>query len=149
MISNSEGGALVSQLHQLSSRVFGKILRDSGLRELNPAQGRIIFALWKDGDMSQTELSGKTRLDKSTLTLMLDRLEKEGHIERIQDTRDARRKIIRCTEQNRALHRLYGEVSKKMNMLFYEGFSDADISSFEEMLRKIIANLARAGHGPL
>lgn len=149
MISNSEGGALVSQLHQLSSRVFGKIMRDAGLRELNPAQGRIIFALWKDGDMSLTELSGKTRLDKSTLTLMLDRLEKDGHIERIRDTRDARRKIIRCTEQNRALHRLYGEVSEKMTTLFYEGFSDADIASFEDMLRKIITNLAHAGHGQL
>jgi MarR family len=77
MNSAREGGSLVSRAHQISGRVFARVLKEYGIDELNPAQGRILFELWKEDGLSQAELAQRTRLDKSTLALMLDRLEED------------------------------------------------------------------------
>jgi hypothetical protein len=43
----SEGGLLIAKVHQVGGRVFARLLRDEGSFPINPAQGRILFALWK------------------------------------------------------------------------------------------------------
>jgi DNA-binding MarR family transcriptional regulator len=61
----SEGGFLVSKVHQLSGRIFNRLLRENGI-EFNSAQGRILFALWQGDGIPIRELSEKTRLSKSS-----------------------------------------------------------------------------------
>lgn len=139
--SRRDGGNLVSQIHQLSGRAFTRILSTFGLDEINPAQGRILYALWKHDGVSQGELSVLTKLDKSTLTAMLDRLEKAGQIERIADPVDSRRKIVRTTERNNKMHERYEEASSAMIDIYYRGLSERTIDSFEATLRSILANL--------
>ena len=139
-----EGGVLLAQVHQLSGRVFAKILKRHGIDELNPAQGRIVYALWKESPLSQAELAESTRLDKSTLALMLERLEGAGQIARRSDPRDARRRLVVLTEKNRALHAAYGEASQEMLGLFYKGMTGAEIDAFEDALRRILSNLDEA-----
>lgn len=139
--SRHDGGNLVSQIHQLSGRVFSRILKDNGLGEINPAQGRILYALWKRDGVSQGELSESTKLDKSTLTAMLDRLESAGQIERVPDPGDSRKKTVRTTERNRKLHERYEEASKRMIDLYYRGIPESKINAFEDTLRLILGNL--------
>ena len=127
-----EGGNLVSRIHQVSGRVFSRILKDHNIDELNPAQGRILYELWKEDSLSQTELAFRTKLDKSTLALMLDRLERDGQIERIRADGDARRKFIRATAENRKLHGEYEKASLEMIGLFYDGLTETEIDRFEK-----------------
>ncbi len=75
---------------------------------------------------------------------MLDRLEDQGQIERIADASDSRKRIVRATEKNRALHASYDRASAEMNELFYAGMSEAEIDRFEKSLRKILANLEKS-----
>jgi len=143
MNSMREGGNLISRVHQVSGRVFSRILKRHSIDELNPAQGRILYELWKEDSLSQTELAFRTKLDKSTLALMLDRLECDGQIERVRDEGDARRKFIRATAENRKLHGEYEKASREMNDLFYAGLSETEIDRFEKTLRKVLANLEK------
>lgn len=136
-----EGGSLVAQVHQLSGRIFTRILKQHGVDDLNPAQGRIIYALWKEEPLSQTKLAERTKLDKSTLTLMLDRLEQAGQVARTQAPRDKRGKLVALTARNRALHGSYLAASRQMTSLFYRGLSEIEIDTFEGALKKILANL--------
>ncbi len=142
-----EGGNLVSKVHQLSGRIFARILKAHGVEELNPAQGRIIYELWKQDGIGQAELAARTKLDKSTLALMLDRLERRGQLRRGRDARDGRRRVLRVTEENRAMHPAYRAASREMASLFYGGMSKAEIDAFEATLRKVLANLERAERG--
>ncbi len=139
-----EGGNLVSKVHQLSGRLFARVLKEHGVDELNPAQGRIIYELWKEDGISQAELAARTKLDKSTLALMLDRLERQGQLRREQHPHDGRRRVLRLTEKNRALHSGYLAASQEMTSYFYDGLSRAEIHAFEETLRKILASLEKA-----
>ncbi len=131
----------MSQIHQLSGRLFSRILKDHGLEEINPAQGRILYALWKRDGVSQGELSESTKLDKSTLTAMLDRLDLSSFVERVPDPGDSRKKNVRTTERNRKLHERYEEASKRMIDLYYRGLPDSRIDAFEDTLRLILGNL--------
>jgi len=138
-----EAGFLISKIHQVSERIFFRLLKDRGL-EINPAQGRILFALWKEDEIPIRDLSKKTQLEKSTLTSMLDRLEQSGFVERVPSKDDRRKILIRRTDKDRSYQDHYVRVSGEMNDLFYRGFSKVEMDSFEASLKKILANLEDA-----
>lgn len=140
MSKKREGGYLISQIHQLSGRIFSKKLKDSQI-DINHAQGRIIFALWKNDQIPINDLVKETSLTKSTLTTMLERLEKSGHIIRKQSEIDKRIVIVCLTQKSSSLRNDYQKISADMTDLFYKGFSDDEISQFEFFLKKILKNL--------
>lgn len=137
-----EGGLLIAKIHHLAGRVFAKKLKEHHLGEINPAQGRILFALWQKDGISIQELANKTSLGKSTLTSMLDRLEKSGYLTRILSKEDRRETLIKLNEKAEALRDVYVRVSDEMNELFYSGFTTGEINDFEACLRRIFGNLA-------
>ncbi len=143
MKTQRQGGFLIAKIHQVSGRIFAKILKKAGISEINPPQGRILFALWKKDEIPITELAGKTLLSKSTLTSMLDRLEEAGFIIRIPSEKDRRTILIKRTEKDKRLESKYAQVSDEMTNLFYKGFASEEIDTFEEYLKRILANLTK------
>ena len=135
-----DGGFLISQIHQLSDRIFFRKLREYKI-DINHAQGRIIFALWKNDCIPINDLANETTLSKSTLTTMLERLEKSGHITRKQSDIDKRVTIVCLTEKSNLLRTDYQKVSEEMVDLFYKGFPEEEILQFESSLKKILKNL--------
>ena len=93
-------------------------------------------------------LARRTGLGPSTLTRMLDNLEKAGHLKRMASAQDRRKQIVRLTESHQALRRSYDEVSAEMTDLFYQGFSEAEIDAFESYLERILGNLGDAAEKP-
>ena len=144
MNNQREGGFLIAKVHQLAGRIFARNLKLHNIDEINPAQGRILFALWKEDNISIQELAKMTSLEKSTLTSMLDRLEETGHLSRIPSKEDRRKILIKLTEKNKALHDVYVRVSEEMTELFYGGFASEEIDGFEGYLRRILHNLENA-----
>ena len=143
MQSLREGGMLVAKIHQISGRIFAKKLKKHNINEINPAQGRILFVLWKNDGIPISQLSEKTLLKKSTLTSMLDRLEDMGYIIRIPSKNDRRKIIIKRTEKDRSFQILYMQISREMNDLFYQGFTEKEIDQLESSLEKILDNLTK------
>jgi DNA-binding MarR family transcriptional regulator len=100
----SEGGYLVAKVHQVGGRVFARMLKESGGSPINPAQGRLLFALWKSKrGMSMTSLAAETALEPSTLTSMIDRLEAAGLAQRKASPTDRRALLVECTAASRKL----------------------------------------------
>jgi DNA-binding MarR family transcriptional regulator len=136
-----EGGFLIAKIHQLSGRIFARILKKSSIDEINPAQGRILFALWNKDEIPISELSTKTMLSKSTLTSMLDRLEKTGYVVRTRSKEDRRTILIKRTAKDRNLEKAYTQVSDEMTNFFYRGFTPEEIDNFEGFLKRVLHNL--------
>lgn len=141
LLERTNGGFLISKIKQIQGRVFERMLDENGISEFNGAQGRILFVLWETDDIPISMLSERTGLAKTTLTSMLDRLERSGHILRLPDPDDRRAVRICLTESAEDLREKYERVSAMMNEVFYRGFSDNEILTFEEWLRKILENL--------
>lgn len=136
-----EGGSLIAQVHRLGSRIFTRLLRDEGEEELNPAQGRILYELWKEDGLRQGELARRTKLDKSSLALALSRMETEGRIYRQKMEDDGRSRAVYCSASTKKMKAAYDIASEQMTSLFYAGMSAKEIDTFESGLRRIIANL--------
>jgi DNA-binding MarR family transcriptional regulator len=141
---SSQGGYLMAKAQQISSRVFNRLLRDSGCEGINSAQGRILFALWQKGGMSISALARETALEPSTLTSMLDRLESAELVARRAAPEDRRAFVVECTAEGRALESKHQAVSKRMTELFYGDLSEKEISAFESTLSSIVENLEGA-----
>jgi DNA-binding MarR family transcriptional regulator len=138
-----EGGFIITKIKHLAGRIFAKLLKKYNVREINPAQGRIIFTLWQKDGIPIHEIAEKTQLEKSTLTSMLDRLEKDGFIERVHSKEDRRKIIIKRTDKDKALEKNYLAVSEEINKYYYEGFTEKEINEFENYLRRILNNLIK------
>ncbi len=137
----SSGGFLISQVKQLSDRTFEKILKTKGIDEFNGAQGRILYILWNNNNLSIKQISKFTKLAKTTLTAMLERMELQGLIKRTISKEDKREIIVSLTDKAKELKENYLDVSKQMEKIFYKNFTDKQIENFENTLKKIIANL--------
>ena len=110
------------------------------MADLEGARGRIIFALWKQDGVPIKSLCEKTSLDKSTLTGIISRLERDGYIQKKTDTNDKRSTLICLTGKEQRFLSDIQKVSTRMNKIFYKDFSDQEIIQFESMLERILEN---------
>ncbi len=140
MKTQRQAGFLMAKIRQVSGRIFERMLREYNI-EINSAQGRIMFALWQADGISINELAQKTQLKKSTLTSMLDRLQKMGYVRRQRSTKDRRKILIKRTNKDKPLESKYVELSQEITKLFYKRFSKNEIDRFENNLAKILDNL--------
>ena len=135
-----ESGLLIAKIHQITNRIFNKMLKDYGLDELNSGQGRILFTLWQRDNIPIRELSIKTQLAKSTLTTMLDRLENKGFLSRGKG-KDRRENIVKLSDKSKKFKEDYVKISEEMTEVFYGNLTEGDRDIFEDYLRKILDNL--------
>ncbi len=141
---HTEGGTLISQIHQVSQRVWYDVLRRNGLEDLAGARGRVIFALWNEDNIPIKKLVEKTSLDKATLTGIIDRLERDGYVKRIPSPDDKRATLISRTGKDEIFKSKIPTVSAQQNKLFYKGFSASEIKDFENYLKRILQNCKEA-----
>ena len=142
MMSQRRGGLLVTQIHHLGRRVFSDLLKERGLN-IGPGQGRILFTLWQKDGVPIKELIRKTLLRKSTLSELLDNLESDGHVKRVQSDEDRREVLVELTDKTRKMLNVYIEVSVEMTNVFYKGFQPEEIDKFESFLERVLDNLIK------
>lgn len=139
------GGNYVSQIKRLSDRILEQILAEKNIDAFNGAQGRILYVLWSRDGISLRELADKTGLAATTLTSMVDRMEKAGLVCRMPDKKDRRKTLLALTAKAENLEQDYKAVSDKMSEIFYKGFSDEEIRTCEAMLARILDNMKKLG----
>lgn len=139
----TKGGFLISRIKQVGTRIFDRMLSSSGIDEFNGAQGRILYVLWQSDHISISSLSAQTSLANTTLTSMLDRMERSGLIIRKPDPKDRRSSLIALTDKANTLRGDYVKISQRMGELYYIGFTESEIIQFESYLQRVLANLER------
>ena len=135
------GGFLITKIKQLGDRIFEIILSEKNIDAFNGAQGRILYALWQEDGIPIRALSDRCGLAITSLTTMLERMEKQGLITRLQDTKDKRKTLLYLTEKAHELKQDYDSVSLRMGQIYYQGFSEEEIVRFEGYLDRISRNL--------
>lgn len=137
----SNAGFLNSQNTHLGNRIFEKMLKDSGVDAFSGAQGRILYVLWENGTLSVSQICKLTSLANSTMTVMLDQMEDRGLISRTRNAKNRKQILVTLTENARMYKKEYDNISDRMNDLTYKGFSEEELSMYENMLLRIKANL--------
>ena len=135
------GGFQVSKIKQLGDRIFEKILAERGIEAFNGAQGRILYVLFQEDGVPIKTVSEKSGLAITSLTTMLERMEKGGLILRKQDPADKRKTRLFLTDKARDLEKDYIAVSEVMGDIYYQGFTEEEVKAAEGYLDRIRLNL--------
>ena len=137
----TNGGILVTKIKQLGDRIFERILAEKNIDAFNGAQGRILYVLWQEDGVPIKIISEKSGLAITSLTTMLERMEKNGLISRKTDEADKRKTLLFLTDKAKELKEAYDSVSNEMGNIYYRDFTDKEILQFEEYLNRIRVNL--------
>ena len=81
------------------------LLKSKGIDDVNPAQLTILAALEEDEGVTATALARAVKYEKSTLTPLLDKLERAGLILRANDPQDGRVQRLHVTKKGRKRRR--------------------------------------------
>jgi mobile rSAM pair MarR family regulator len=138
---NRNGGFLITKIKQLGDRIFEKVLSAKNIDAFNGPQGRILYVLWQEDGVPIKFVSEKSGLAITSLTTMLERMEKQGLIQRVQSKADKRKTLLYLTEQAKSLKADYDGVSNHMGEIYYRGFSEEEIAQFENYLDRVRLNL--------
>lgn len=132
MINN--GMSIVKLLKKVMDSIKHNIQEEFKEMNLTGPQGMLIGILSKDGEMKISELSKKMGLSNSTVSGIIDRMEREGYVERTRSKED--RRVV-----NVKVSSFFKETSKN-NFCKIENRIDNIISSAtEEEIEKIYEGL--------
>lgn len=141
----TKGGFYITQIKQLQDRIFERLLIENGI-EISGGQGRILYVLWKTDNLTISEISEKTSLAKNTISVVINGMVNKGIVERNINPENRRQTIVSLTEYAKSLQSKYEDVSRQMNKLFYQGFSEREQKQFEQYLARILATLINNLH---
>ena len=135
---------LIAQIKQVGDRLLERTIAEKHIESFNGAQGRILYILWNQDGIPIRELSKQTGLAMSSLTTMLDRMERADLIRRDRGDKDRRTVLIYLTETSRELEIDYRCLIHEINSIYYQDFDAWDVMIFESYLRRILENLEEA-----
>ena len=133
---------LISNIHSKVSDYLQNKLNEEGFKNLSSSHGNIMYQLSIQDSISMTELAKKVNRDKSTVTVLIRKLENYGFVERVSDQKDNRIVFISLSEKGKAYTQKMLEISKDLLSTCYNGFSDEEKEATLELLKRIYNNFA-------
>ena len=118
-----------------------QLLEEIGLHRGQPP---VLFALWDQEGLTQTELCERLKITPATVTRMLQRMEKSGFIQRSPDVEDQRVTRVFLTEAGRAIQSQVEEVWITMQKGAFSDFSPAELGTMRQLLIRVRDNLQKA-----
>jgi len=104
---------------------------------LTPTQFFLLIALYEENGILITALAKKVALDKSTLTSLLDRLERDELIQRTAHPTDRRIIQIYLTPKAEVMREDLLRIYSEVNGLFLSRLTPEELKQFEEILAKL------------
>jgi MarR family transcriptional regulator, organic hydroperoxide resistance regulator len=115
-----------------TAQLLARVCRLSGHRiraqmesiGLHRGQGFVLFHLLQDDGIPQCDLARAMRISPASVTAMLQRMERDGWIERVRDREDQRVVRVSVSEKGRALQsdarRIFREMEAEIHSLYTE-----------------------------
>lgn len=134
---------LISMAQQKLWTYLKTALRSEGIR-VTPAQSGILFLLKQENGRSMSELSKALSTDNSTITGLVDRMEKLGFVRRDASPTDRRMFRIYITPEGEEESNRAKTVIEKVNEEIKSGFSEKEIQIFKEVLCSVFEKFGNA-----
>ncbi|MFZ5649014.1 MAG: MarR family winged helix-turn-helix transcriptional regulator [Bacillota bacterium] len=105
--------------------------------EITPVQFYVLNALWKNDGMKFKDLAKSVSLDGSTLTGILDRMERGGFVERRDDPEDRRSLLVYLTGKSRDMGPDMISLAESLDRDIRKQFTREEFATFLNVLEKI------------
>jgi DNA-binding MarR family transcriptional regulator len=144
-------GPLDSYLPYLLNRAGVRIATAFG-EEVRPLGAsvqiwRVLAALREKDGRRMGDLSATTSIEHSTLTRLVDQMEKKGLVARRRDAADARAVALCVTAAGRRLTRRIVPIAERYERVALEGFGARESATLKAALRRLYANMEALERG--
>ena len=102
---------------------------------------RVLAALHERDGRRMGDLSETTSIEVSTLTRLVDGMEKKGLVTRRRDAADARAVTLHAAPAGRRMTRLILPIAERYEKVALEGFSEAEARVLKTALRRLFDNM--------
>jgi MarR family transcriptional regulator, lower aerobic nicotinate degradation pathway regulator len=127
-------GFLLAKAYQ---RAFALFKEEFDPYDLTPQQFGLLAFLWLEDGLSQTELSARSQIDRSTMGGLIDRLEKEGMVERRHHPEDRRAYQVFLTVKGKSLEDELSAVANQVLRKVTAPLTDQEQTTLIRLLTKI------------
>ncbi|MBQ3024278.1 MAG: MarR family transcriptional regulator [Spirochaetaceae bacterium] len=140
--------SLIAQIQNDANNYLDSQLKKIGLSEITTSHGFILFVLSQNKNtetqklepMTMKEISKRIDKNKSTMTVLIDKLLKYGYIIREKNNTDTRYSYISLSEKGKSFIPEMERISKELSEKFYNGFSEDEKKTVFYLLDKILSN---------
>ena len=133
-------GMLIGQVHRLSTKRFVQNSHNSGL-DISMDQWIVLGPIWENDDVSHKEISEYCLKDKTSVTKIIDTLEKKNLVVRVSDQLDHRVKRVVLSNKGKELFLQAIPIMELTRDQLRDGITEQDIESLRSVLTKIYNNL--------
>lgn len=124
----------ITMIEKLQRRAFGIIFAEQGL---HPAQGVCLKTISQYEGLSQRELADMLRIERATASVMLQKMEKSGIIERRPDSADQRISRIYLSEKGKLANRLTDDGCREFITDCISGLDEQQLEELKSSLKNI------------
>ncbi len=125
---------LTTAQHTVVQHLNSKLLK----YDVTPSQYGVLSCLWRCEYSTPKQIAESLFLETSTISGILDRMQKKGLIQRVMNLEDKREVRIVLTEKGKDLEIPLSDIIEAVNLEVLQGFSEEQILEFKESLMKII-----------
>lgn len=111
-----------------------------GITGLATSHGDILYALFKTERMTMAEIAARIGRDKSTVTVLVNKLTGLGYVVKERDSEDSRVTYVKLTAAGKSLEARFERVSSDVLNTFYRGISEEEKETLIQILSKIEQN---------
>ncbi|MBO4731238.1 MAG: winged helix-turn-helix transcriptional regulator [Spirochaetaceae bacterium] len=129
--------SIISKIHSDAASFLKIQLKNKGYPELVSSHGNILFQLSQNHQMTMTQIAAAVHRDKSTTTVLVNKLIKEGYVESYNSEKDSRIKKIKLSAKGEELSSNMKKISKSLQDCYYRNFSEEEIKQLYTLLKKL------------
>lgn len=134
--------ATIASIHNSSNKLIVEELKKHNLEGLAPSHGDILVHLYEHEDgVPMNKITASINKDKSTVTALVNKLEKLELLEKFKNENDSRSTMVKLTQKGLDTKPIVmGNISKKLLDITYENFTKKEKELVCNLLEKIKDN---------
>ncbi len=136
---------LTGTMMRMQVLLHRRLMEGLGQTELSTGQPKVLAYLKSHEGYCQKEIAAACQLEPGSLTVLLNRMEKQGMIERRTEGNNRRSRHIYLSEYGRTLAALVVDRFYEVEEMAFAGISAEDRAAFARVSAEIIGNLKRNG----
>ena len=135
---------LISRIRHGLHKFLKTALDRAGLPGLVPSHGLILGCLYTEDQLPMNRIAQLIGRRKSTLTVLADKLERRGYIQREASAEDNRVRRVSLTAKGEEARAAFENISHAMHEKLWQGFSEEEKAQTMRLLHRMSDNLSAA-----
>lgn len=134
---------LMGRIKEIANEMILEELNKRVKFDLSFSHADILNMLFDEKEYCMVQISQKIHRSKATVTVLIEKLEANGYIQKRQSEVDSRMYLIKATPKALELKNTFIEISNIVFDKLFQNFSNAEKLFVEELLEKMLNNIEK------